>query len=152
FHWVDPAVGWAKVADVLRPDGTFALITYTGFSPLDAQIHAVWTAIAPETATTWALRERATLFDGIEARLGNISDAWAWLTQREPLPRPEAAELFHDVRLTTVETAWDETAESLVGFMRTTSSYLALEPDRQQRLEERLNAVVDEAGGSYPLT
>src|SRR3954454_24243329 len=30
FHWIDPAVGWKKVADVLRPGGTFALVTYTG--------------------------------------------------------------------------------------------------------------------------
>jgi len=80
FHWVDPAVGWRKVADVLRPGGTFALVTYAGFSPLDEQIHAVWTEVAPEPA--WALRDRNTLLDGIEERLGNISEAWAWVCQR----------------------------------------------------------------------
>jgi ubiquinone/menaquinone biosynthesis C-methylase UbiE len=28
FHWVDPAVGWAKAASVLRPGGLLALIQY----------------------------------------------------------------------------------------------------------------------------
>ena len=40
FHWIDPAIGWAKVADVLQPGGVFALLTHMGFSPLDEQIHA----------------------------------------------------------------------------------------------------------------
>src|SRR3954452_2757787 len=31
FHWVDPALGWSKVAGLLRPGGTFALLTYVGF-------------------------------------------------------------------------------------------------------------------------
>ena len=82
FHWVDPTIGWAKVADVLRPGGTFALLTYTGFSPLDKQIHAVWTDVRPESRE-WTPRDEKTLFDGIEARLGNVSTAWAWLNQRE---------------------------------------------------------------------
>lgn len=150
FHWVDPSVGWTKAAGLLRPGGTFALLTYTAFSPLDEQIHAVWSDVAPSPA--WVLRDRTTLFDGMRARLGNISDAWAWLTQREALARPEAAELFDDVRLTTVATKIEETAESVVGFMRTTSMYLALEPEDRLRLENGLTAVVDEAGGSYPLT
>jgi ubiquinone/menaquinone biosynthesis C-methylase UbiE len=152
FHWVDPEVGWAKVADVLRPGGIFALLTYTGFSPLDEQIHAVWTDVDAETGERWALRDRKTLFEGLEARLVNISEAWAWLNQRETLLRPEAEELFESARLTTAETHVSETAESLVGFMRTTSTYLALEPDQRRRLEEGLTAAVDEAGGSYPLT
>ena len=60
FHWVDPTIGWAKVADLLRPGGTFALLTYTGFSPLDKQIHAVWTDVRPESRE-WTPRDEKTL-------------------------------------------------------------------------------------------
>jgi SAM-dependent methyltransferase len=31
FHWVDPAVGWAKAARALRPGGMLALITHIGY-------------------------------------------------------------------------------------------------------------------------
>jgi SAM-dependent methyltransferase len=150
FHWVEPAIGWAKVADVLRPGGVVALLTHMGFSPLDEQLHAVWTDVRPESLG-WVPRDEKTVFDGTEARLGNISEAWAWLSQRDALARPEAAELFTDVRLTTVANDEQETAERLIAVMRTTSMYLGLDADERQRLDHGLAAVVDEAGGSYPL-
>lgn len=151
FHWVDPAVGWAKVARVLQPDGVFGLITYAGFSPLDEQVHEVWTSVSPESAA-WELRDRKTLFEGIEARLGNMSEAWAFMTQKETLARPEAAELFTDVRLTTRVEEMVETTQTLVSFMQTTSMYLSLAADAQARLVEGLTAVAEGAGGSYLLT
>jgi ubiquinone/menaquinone biosynthesis C-methylase UbiE len=151
FHWVDPAIGWAKVADVLQPGGVFALLTHMGFSPLDEQIHAVWTDVRPESLE-WMPRDRETFFNGIEARLGNVSEAWAWLNQRAPLARPEAAELFTDVRLTTAASDREETAERLVAVTRTTSMYLSLDPDERLRLEQGLTAVVDGAGGSFAVT
>ena len=151
FHWVDPAVGWAKVAAVLRPDGVIALLTHVGFSPLDEQIHAVWTAVRPESLG-WVPRDRETFFDGIEARLGDVSEVWAWMCQQTALARPEAAELFTDVRLTTAASDDEETAEHLVAATRTTSMYLGLGARDRERLEQGLTAVVDEAGGSLPLT
>jgi SAM-dependent methyltransferase len=151
FHWVDPAVGWGKVAAVLRPGGVFALLTHAGFSPLDEQIHAVWTSVRPESLG-WVPRDRETLFDGIEARLGNVSEVWAWINQRAGLARPEAADLFTDVRLTTAASDEEETAEHLVAVTRTTSMYLSLDADDRERLEQGLTAVVDQAGGSLPLT
>jgi ubiquinone/menaquinone biosynthesis C-methylase UbiE len=151
FHWVDPAVGWAKVADVLQPGRVFALLTHLGFSPLDEPIHAVWTDVRPESRE-WVPRDRESVFRGMEARLGNVSDAWAWLNQRDALARPEAARLFTDARLTTVASDQEETAERLVAVTRTTSMYLAMSPDDRQRLEQGLTAVVEGAGGSFPLT
>jgi hypothetical protein len=63
-------------------------------------------------------RDRKTLFDGIESRLGNVSEVWAWLNQRDVLAREEAAGLFTDVRLTTVASEEQETAEHLVAVTR----------------------------------
>jgi ubiquinone/menaquinone biosynthesis C-methylase UbiE len=150
FHWIDPAIGWAKVAGVLQPDGVFALLTHIGFSPLDDQIHAAWTDVRPESLE-WAPRDQETFFGGIEARRRNVSEAWAWLNQRDALARPEAAELFTEVRLTTALNEREETAEHLIAVTRTTSMYLGLDPDERQRLEHGLAAVVDGAGGSLPV-
>jgi ubiquinone/menaquinone biosynthesis C-methylase UbiE len=150
FHWVDPTIGWAKVADVLQPGGTFALLTYTGFSPLDDQMHAVWTDVRPESLA-WTPRDEKTVFDGIEARLGNVSTAWAWLNQRDDMDQAAAAELFTPARLTTVVREVEETVDRLIAVTRTTSMYLTLDSDDRRRLEEGLTAVVDGSGGSYPL-
>lgn len=151
FHWVDPAVGWAKVARVLRPDGVFALLTHAAFSSLDEQFHRAWTDVRPESAE-WVPRDQRTVFDGLEARLGNVAEAWAWLNQLNSLARPEAAELFTDVRLTTVVSDREETGEQMIAITRTTSMYLALDVDHRQRLEQGLAGVVDRAGGSVTVT
>jgi ubiquinone/menaquinone biosynthesis C-methylase UbiE len=151
FHWIDPSVGWAKVARLLHPGGVFALITHAGFSPLDEQFHAVWAEVRPESRE-WVARDPQTVLDGLESRLDNVSGAWAWLNQRDALAREEVADLFTDVRLTTVATDEQETAERLVAVTRTTSMYLGLDAADRQQLEEGLAAVVDEAGGSFPLT
>ncbi len=151
FHWVDPSVGWAKVARVLRPGGMFALLTHVGFSPIDERLHAVWTDVRPESLE-WVARDRQTFFDGIEGRLGNVSEVWAWINQRDALAREEAGDLFGDVRLTKASTEREERAEHLIAVTRTTSMYLGLDARDRKRLEEGLAAVVEEAGGSYPLT
>jgi len=151
FHWVDPSVGWAKVARLLQPGGVFGLLTHVGFSPLDEQLHAVWTDVRPQSRE-WVPRDRQTFFDGIESRLDNVSEAWAWLNQRDALAREEVAGLFTDGRLTTVAADEQETAEHLVAVTRTTSMYLGLGASDRQRLEKGLAAVVDGAGGSFPLT
>jgi hypothetical protein len=96
-------------------------------------------------------RDPKTLFDGIEARLGNVAEAWAWLSQRDALARPEAAALFTDVRLTTVASDEEETTEHVIAVTRTNSMYLSLDADAQQRLEQGFAAVADGAGGSFPM-
>jgi ubiquinone/menaquinone biosynthesis C-methylase UbiE len=151
FHWVDASIGWPKVARLLQPGGVFALLTHIGFSPLDEELHAVWTDVRPESLG-WVPRDRQTFFDGIDARLGNVSDVWAWINQRDDLARAEAAGLFTDTRLTTVASDERETAEHLVAVTRTTSMYLGLEAADRKRLEEGLTEVVEKAGGSFPLT
>jgi ubiquinone/menaquinone biosynthesis C-methylase UbiE len=151
FHWVDASVGWEKVARVLRPGGTLALLTHLGFSSIDEQLHATWTDVRPESPE-WVPRDPQAFFDGIEKRLDDVSAVWAWVNQRDALAREEAAHLFADVRLTTVARDEQETAERLIAVTRTTSMYLGLDPRDRTRLEEGLAAVVEKAGGSYPLT
>jgi ubiquinone/menaquinone biosynthesis C-methylase UbiE len=50
FHWVDPAVGWAKAARLLRPNGWLALLT-TGEryrEPLRTSLRELWTKYSRE--------------------------------------------------------------------------------------------------------
>jgi len=148
FHWIDPSVGWAKVARVLRPGGTLALLAHT-FEP-EPEMLAAWREFVQE-ADAWAPRDQRTLWEGADARMGNISELWAWLMNRE-IARPEAAELFRDVQLRKVRIEAAETAGDLLALIRTTSSYLRLEPELRTGLEERIAAVVEGMGGTYRPT
>jgi SAM-dependent methyltransferase len=154
FHWVDPAVGWSKTARLLRPRGVLALLTYVGGLNLEPELEvgflAAWREVLPEAAT-WEPRDAKAIWEGAEARRDNVSELWAWLERRE-IASPEAAELFEDVELAKVTIEREATAAELLAFVRTTSSYLRLEPARQDVLEHRLAAVVDDAGGTYRST
>jgi len=77
FHWIDPQVGWAKAARLLRPGGWLALLT-TGErypEPFRTALRELWTTYSRQKAEwseqpAWvaALRE-TTLFDDMtEAR------------------------------------------------------------------------------------
>lgn len=152
FHWVDPTVGWAKVAQLLRPGGVLALLGYVGGSnlELESRFLAAWREVLPEAAT-WESRDAQTIWDGAEARRENVSELWAWLEKRE-IARPEAAELFKNVDFARIPVEREETAAESLAFVRTTSSYLRLDPVRRKQLENRLAAVVEEAGGTYRST
>lgn len=151
FHWVAPPVGWAKAASVLRPGGVLALLNHVDTADeLQHRLAEVWRGVYPEAAS-WGLYDAQALRDGAEARRGNVSEVWAWLTQRD-LARPEAAPLFDDVAIhwTTVER--ETTAEDAIALTRTTSVYLALDPDRRHRLERGIRSVFDSVGGRHRWT
>jgi SAM-dependent methyltransferase len=152
FHWIDPAVGWAKVARLLRPAGMLALLTHvdTSGSGVHDEIVAAWREARPEQPH-WTAHDPATLVRDAEARSGNVSELWSWLT-RHDLARAEAAELFEDVRLATVAEELDETAAELIALIRTTSTYLALDQARRDRLESRITSAIDDAGGTLRTT
>ena len=152
FHWVDPDVGWAKAARVLRPGGTLALLTHVGGSHVDLQdaLLAAWRAVVAE-AEKWSRREDRELWAGAEERRENVSAVWGWLEKRDDA-RPEAAELFHDVRIDKVRLEIEETADELIGLVRTQSAYLALDASRRERLEELLAEAVERAGGAPRAT
>ena len=148
FHWVDPAVGWSKVARLLRPGGTLALLAHTiEFEP---ELLAAWRRVLPEAAT-WVARDVQTLWEGAEARRGNVSELWAWLSHRD-IARPEAAALFEDVRLRTVQIQTEETAADLLALIRTQSSYLRLDAERRLELEKLTAAAIENLGGTYRPT
>jgi ubiquinone/menaquinone biosynthesis C-methylase UbiE len=147
FHWVDPRIGWAKVARLLRPGGTFALLTHTADTtgPMYDAFRASWREAVPD-GPEWAPRTIDEQLAGAEARRDNVSEVWAWFCHRE-LRVPEAAELFEDVRIATEARDLDETADEALAHLRTTSQYLHLDQPRRDRLEERQREIIDAAGG-----
>jgi SAM-dependent methyltransferase len=161
FHWVEPDVAWPKAARLLRPGGVIALLTHVGaFEELIGRLVDGLLEAEPERLAAWqdapseaqrAVRDPDVLWEGVDERLGNVSELWAWITRRE-LARPEAADLFGEVRLERLAIEIEETVDELLALVRTTSPYLRFDADRRRRLEERLVAVVDDAGGTYRST
>jgi ubiquinone/menaquinone biosynthesis C-methylase UbiE len=147
FHWVDPAVGWSKAARLLRPGGVIALLTHIASAvALGEAFRTAWLEVRPDAAG-WVQRDVDAAWAGAEARRANVAEAWAWLERRDDV-RPEAAELFHDVELDRVVSVVEETADELITLIRTQSAYLTLDRPRQERLEERIAAAVESAGGT----
>jgi SAM-dependent methyltransferase len=145
FHWVDPDVGWAKVARVLRPGGVLALLWL--IAELADDVLAAWREVFPEAAE-WESRDDKTVWEGAQARRGNVSELWSWLGKRD-IARPEAADLFADVRIATAPVERVQTAEEMLGEVSTTSAYLRLDAERKRALERRLAAIAEAAGGTY---
>jgi len=117
---------------------------------LTDDVLAAWREVFPEAAA-WESHDPEAVREGARARRGNVSEFWAWLGKRE-IARPEAAELFADLRVNTVPVERVQTAAEMIGEARTTSAYLRLDGERRARLERRLGAIVAAAGGTYKST
>jgi SAM-dependent methyltransferase len=145
FHWVDPRVGWAKVAWLLRPGGTFALLTHLAGNtgPVDRKIREAWLEVRPEI---WPQRSIEELLEGARARRADISEVWAWLNGRD-LAAPGTSLLFEDADIETEARDVDETADEVLAHVRTSSAFLELPPDRREWLEGRFQEIIGAAGG-----
>lgn len=157
FHWIDPAVGWTKVASLLRPGGALVLITHCGGADPDSieverALFAGMAAIAPEIVASFPPPRRATeVLEGAERRRGNVSALWAWISQHDELAVPEAAGLYDEVRLHSRTTPFERTAEQLNAHMRTTSVSFRLGPERMAALEADTHRVLERFGGHVRL-
>jgi len=162
FHWVDPAVGWPKVARALAPGRLFALLTHVAVEDSDEralamerELIAVLGRYAPEIAEGWKLPlPLAEVTAGARERSGNVSDAWDWIMSfgRHDLARAEAAGLFADVRIEWHAQHREQTAGEVLAQWRTTSLYFMLEEDRRQPFEDDFRALIERHGGTFPFT
>ncbi|MBV8219928.1 MAG: methyltransferase domain-containing protein [Solirubrobacterales bacterium] len=152
FHWIEPAVGWARAADLLAPGGTLALLQHCDV--LDSSTVADWRAlnaalvkVAPEIGERWPeLRDADTILDGAATRSDNISAVWSWIGRHE-LTVPAAARLFTDVRVLAVPLHSEYTGDQINAYLRTTSLYRRLEPDQRPALEDENLRVAERLGG-----
>ncbi|HEY3947249.1 MAG TPA: class I SAM-dependent methyltransferase [Solirubrobacteraceae bacterium] len=139
IHWVDPDVGWQRVADILAPDGTLALVQYFGLNdPRSADdqqaLLSAMTAIAPELATGWPrYRDLESMLVGVYERRKNISEVWAWLGGYD-LGRPYAAQLFDEAQIAAAPTPVEHTAAELNALIGTMSFWSRLSPAQREAM------------------
>jgi SAM-dependent methyltransferase len=158
FHWVDPAVGWAKAAAHLELGGLLALLSYVNrrdeqSSAIQDEFLALLRRHAPEVAAAW--REPAqfdVVLAGVAERRGNASEVWDWLMQgglrRPELAVPEAARLFEDVQVASEAYTVEETADEVLDLLRTTWLYHEIDPARREAFEEDHRRLVERLGGT----
>ncbi len=151
FHWIDPNVSWQKVADVLVPGGTLALVQYCGLEEprtkedQDAVLAAL-RKVAPDIAAHWpAYRDLDATFAGMEQRRGNVSQAWAWLGSYD-LGQDYAGRLFGDVQVALTPRLAEHTPGELNAIFRTMSHYARLSQDQRQALEREHEAIYERLG------
>lgn len=155
FHWVDPDVGWRKVASALGPEGLLALLVYTdardaSADGFDEEFRAALRRHAPEIAQLPPQRDLATILQGAESRRDDVTAVWDWFMGDglHDLARPEAAELFEGVEVLWRVSGSQESAEELLAVFRTTSLFLRLAPEQRSALEDDLRKIVDRRGGT----
>ena len=154
FHWIDPAIGWAKAAAHLRPGGLLALLTHRhvhgGDDAAESGFVAVLREHAPDVAADWPpARDLDTVLAGARARHDNASEAWDWLMgERRGLAVPEAAQLFDDVDVAGDVVEIEDTADRVIAQFRTTSLYFRIEPSRRAAFEEADRRLIESHGGT----
>jgi SAM-dependent methyltransferase len=148
FHWVEPAIGWAKAARILRPGGVLALLSHvyvTDETTLRSQ-----KALRDIYGASWQLRAERAVVEGALARAGNISAVWGWL-ENPAIEVAEAARLFGEARLESIPHRLDVEAAELVDLQRTTATHLSLDCAEQKRVEHETVELVERLGGSFPI-
>jgi SAM-dependent methyltransferase len=151
IHWVDPDLSWRKIADVLAPDGTLALIQYFGLQERrsaddqEALLSALRTH-AWEVAATWpTYRDLDCTIAGVQERRRNVADAWSWLGSYD-IGRDYAADLFEDLQLATVPTLVEQTADELGALLATMSFWARLSPAERDALANEYHALHERLG------
>ncbi|MBV9415674.1 MAG: methyltransferase domain-containing protein [Solirubrobacterales bacterium] len=146
IHWVDPDLGWRKLADALVDGGTLALVSYFGLedssSAADQQaFRAALARIAPELAAEWPIgRDLDRVLAGAAQRQNNVSEAWAWLGGYE-IARGYAADLFEDAQLATVPTLVEHTDDELNALISTMSFWARRSPPQRDAVRAENEAV-----------
>jgi ubiquinone/menaquinone biosynthesis C-methylase UbiE len=151
LHWVDPKVSWRKIADVLVPGGTLALISYFGLEEQRSKddqgaLLAAIRKVAPDIAADWpAYRDLDATLAGVQERRENVSEVWAWLGSHD-LAEDYASRLFGDVQVAAVPKLVEHTADKLNAVLGTMSFYARLSPDQRRVLEDENAALYERLG------
>jgi len=132
WHWIDPARGVAKAAEVLAAGGTIARFWTTavlGESAV-AAFDPIYRELAPEVAQVWRPSGSTPRFHASRSDLFALSGAFS----------PTVVRTYPwECRLSTDE--W-------VGRAATISDHQRLGPERLQTLLQSLRTAIDELGGT----
>lgn len=151
LHWVDPKVSWRKIADMLVPGGTLALLSYfeveEQLSKDDQDmVRAALSRVTPEVAATWpSYRDLDATLAGAEQRRVNISAVWAWLGNHD-VAEDYASDLFDDVQVAVIPMLLEHTPGELNAIHRTMPYYARLGPAQRQAFEREIEAIYERLG------
>ena len=151
LHWVDPTVGWRKIAGALTAGGTLALLSYFGVDEprsRDDQVAmlAAIAKVAPDIVAGWPVyRDIDGTLAGVERRRGNVSEVWAWLGSYD-MAQDDAARLFGDVQVALVPKLVEQTASELNATFRTMSYYARLSPPQREALAQECESIYARLG------
>jgi SAM-dependent methyltransferase len=151
LHWVDPAVGWRKIAGALAAGGTLGLLSYFGVDEPrsrddQAAMLAAMAKVAPDIAAGWPVyRDIDGTLDGVERRRGNVSEVWSWLGSYD-MAQDDAGRLFGDVQVALVPKLVEQTASELDATFRTMSYYARLSPSQREALAQECEAIYARLG------
>jgi SAM-dependent methyltransferase len=148
FHWVDPRVGWAKAACVLRQGAMLALLAHVYVT--NEETRSAQEALRDVYEAPWNLRDEKDVVAGALARLDNISLLWAWI-ENPAIGLAEAGELFGGARFRAVPHRVDLTAAQLLDLQRTTATHLSLGAARREYVEHGISELVAGLGGGFPI-
>jgi SAM-dependent methyltransferase len=139
LHWIDPDVGWRKIAGALAEGGLIGLFSYFGledeYSSEDQRaLRAIWREVAPDLLAQWPdYRDLDATLEGVALRGDNVSKAWAWLGSYD-IGRDYAADLFDDVQLVALPGHLEQTAAELMALLGTMSYWARLSPAQRDSL------------------
>jgi len=150
LHWVDPKVSWLKIADVLVPGGTLALIQYFGLEEQRSKhdqeaVLAAMGKVAPDIAANWPTYRDLDATLAVKHRRENVSEVWAWLGSYD-MAQDCASRLFSDVQVAAVPKLIEQTADELNALLRTMSFYARISPGQRQALERESAAIYERLG------
>jgi SAM-dependent methyltransferase len=155
FHWVDPDVGWMKVAHALRPGGRFNLLGHLIVEDAwsSASMQGLLEIYERRADTSWPIMSAGQVADGITQRWGDISLAWAFAAEStNAIAGRGAQDHFGDPALDVAQWRTTFTAAELIELQRTRSVHIQLAPEARAAAERDLSTLVDRLGGVFRQT
>lgn len=132
WHWIDPARGVAKAAEVLETGGTIARFWTTAVlsESVIAAFDPIYRKNAPEVAQVWRPSESASRYH---------------VSRRDLFAQSEA---FSPTEMRVYQWKRSLGSDEWVGLAATISDHQRLGPERLQALLQSLRTAVDELGGT----
>lgn len=139
WHWVDPAVGASKAAQVLRPGGQLAIFSNVYEPPAEVAepLAAALRRVMPESPFANLPARRA--IDTYEQAYAKVADA---LGETGRFDHPEQWR-FDEERAFT--------REQWLALLPTTGGLTRLDPDRLAIILGEVGAAIDELGGGFTM-
>jgi SAM-dependent methyltransferase len=146
FHWIDPEIGYPKVARVLRPGGSFALVTNAhvagGTQDLIADaVQDLHGRFAPEVGP-WQFTTIAQVAERAAAT-GDIAELWSRVDRSFVAP-PRVDHLFERPSVSLFPWTAEYDRDGYLAMLATQSIYILMEPQRRDELLAGIGHVIDQ--------